>query len=340
MTRPRIAHTTPITATRVVPAHRPLAAALAFLLLAALIALRPAPAAAADDAPLASLAFGAVATPSGDPPRPIGGYSRGCIAGAATLPADGPHFQAMRLSRNRRHGHPSLVAFVEDLATRAPALGLAGLLVGDLGQPRGGPMPQGHASHQSGLDVDIWFTEMPDPPLTPEARETLPFTTMLEPGPLTARTTDPARFTEPFKKLLRQAAEDPRVARIFVAPPIKKTLCDWPDAGTGKARAWLAKIRPWYGHDAHFHVRLACPEGARACRDQAPPPPGDGCGAPLAYWFTDAPYTPDPDAKPAPPLTLARMPPACRALLAAAPVVPRPRPAAAPNAPCDPDEPC
>jgi len=27
----------------------------------------------------------------------------------------------------------------------------------DLGQPRGGPTLSGHRSHQSGLDVDIWF---------------------------------------------------------------------------------------------------------------------------------------------------------------------------------------
>ncbi len=75
-------------------------------------------------------------------------------------------------------------------------------------------------------------------------------------------------------------------------------------------------MRPWWGHDAHMHVRLACPEGAGACVDQAPPPPGDGCDETLAWWFTDEALNPKPPEKPAPELTLADLPPACRALVA------------------------
>ena len=288
------------------------------LALAVLACLLPAFAAAAD--PPASARFGAIATPSHGPAAAIGSYARGCLAGAAELARDDPNFQAMRISRNRRYGHPELVAFVRELAAAAPGLGLEGLMVGDLSQARGGPMPYGHTSHQIGLDVDIWFAEMPVPRLSYAAREDWPFVSMLAAD---GKDVDPARFREPFAALLRRAAEDPRVARIFVNPAIKRAMCDWTGAGEGEARAYLAKIRPWYGHDAHFHVRLACPEPAGACVDQAPPPPGDGCGAPLAYWFTDEPYKPRPGIAPKDPLTLATLPAACRAL---ATPVPPPRP--------------
>lgn len=319
---------------------RPAVAAVAALAALALAALAPG-AQAAD--PLAKEVFGAIAVPSPDAPRAIGSYSRGCLAGAVTLPADGDTFQAMRLSRNRRYGHPVLVGFVTELAAEAPSLGLQGLLVGDLSQPRGGPMPYGHTSHQVGLDADIWFTEMPRPPLSPEERETLPFTSMLTAD---GDAVEPARFTAPFKRLLQLAAEDPRVARIFVHPLLKRDLCRWGAAGeTPERRSWLRKIRPWYGHHAHFHVRLNCPRTAGACRGQAPPPAGDGCGEALAYWFTPAPYTPDPDARPKPPLTLAGMPAPCRRLAATAPPLPRRHPrvlavSAPPLASCSPAEPC
>lgn len=264
-------------------------------------------------AELAKAAFGRVEAPSSGPSRAIGSYALGCLAGASVLAADRPDFQAMRLSRNRRYGHPTLIAFVEELAAAAPGLGLDGLLIGDLSQPRGGPMPYGHTSHQIGLDVDIWLQPMPQPRLSPQARETAPFVSVLSTD---GAAIDRSRFTEPMARLMRRAAEDPRTARIFVHPLIKKALCEWPQAGKGDARrAWLSRIRPWYGHDAHFHVRLRCPDGSPHCRDQTPPPHGDGCGAPLAYWFTDEPYRPKPGVRPKPPLTVARMPAACRNLL-------------------------
>ncbi len=288
------------------------------LALAALLALATAAAGAAEDE-LAKFAFGRETTPSPQAPAAIGAYSRGCLAGAVALPANGPTFQAMRLSRNRRYGHPALVTFLKELAAAAPELGLNGLLVGDLSQPRGGPMLSGHSSHQIGLDADIWFADMPEPRLTEEERETVPFLSMLTAD---GGAVDPEKFTEPFAKLLRHAAADARVARIFVHPLLKRRLCEWerPEAD----RAWLGKIRPWYGHFEHFHVRLACLESARSCRGQRPPPEGDGCGAPLDYWFTEEPYKPQPEAKKTLPLTVARMPRACRAILS--PVLPEPRP--------------
>jgi penicillin-insensitive murein DD-endopeptidase len=101
------------------------------------------------------------------------------------------------------------------------------------------------------------------------------------------------------------------VARIFVNPAIKRALC----REAGPDRAWLAKIRPWWGHNYHFHVRLSCPRGESECRDQALPPPGDGCGKELDWWFTEEALHPAP-SPPRKPLRLADLPQACAALVA------------------------
>jgi penicillin-insensitive murein DD-endopeptidase len=108
--------------------------------------------------PIAKQIFGAQKVASAQRPAPLGGYSRGCVAGAVQLPETGPTWQAMRLSRNRNWGHPDTIAFIERLsreAARQP--GWNGLYIGDISQPRGGPMLTGHASHQIGLDADIWM---------------------------------------------------------------------------------------------------------------------------------------------------------------------------------------
>ncbi|ADZ72148.1 penicillin-insensitive murein endopeptidase [Polymorphum gilvum] len=268
--------------------------------------------------------FGAAATPAPLAARAIGSYAKGCLAGAAALPVDGPSWQVMRLSRNRNWGHPELIRFLERLAADAPALGWRGLLVGDLAQPRGGPMTSGHSSHQIGLDADIWLTPMPDRRLSSREREEISAISMLK-GPLDIagadRRVDRKKWTDGHARLIRKAAQAPEVARIFVNPTIKKALCDFE---TGD-RAWLRKVRPWWGHDYHFHVRISCPPGSVGCSDQDAPPPGDGCGSELAWWLSDEPWVPkkpkDPnDKEPVVkkrPLALAALPKACEQVLLA-----------------------
>lgn len=253
--------------------------------------------------------FGAVHQPTAGGQESIGGYAKGCIAGAVQLPTDGPRWQAMRLSRDRRWGSNELVTYIAALAQSAAQDGWRGLLVGDMGQSRGGPMASGHASHQTGLDVDLWLQQMPDHQLSAEERENLSAKSVLKAG---TREIDPKRFGEAQRMLIYRAAQLPGVARIFVAPGIKKALCavNWRDRG------FLEKVRPWYGHDDHIHVRLACPAGAAECSDQDPVPPGDGCGADLDWWFTEEPYAPS-TKPPAPPLTLADLPKTCTAVLRA-----------------------
>jgi penicillin-insensitive murein DD-endopeptidase len=261
--------------------------------------------------PSAKEQFGSVTTPSaGVGPTAIGGYAKGCLAGGLALPVNGPAWQAMRLSRNRIWGHSELVGFIERLGIAARADGWPGLLVGDMAQPRGGPMRSGHASHQIGLDVDLWLVPMPDRTLTAEEREKLVAPSMLMDG---TRTADPARFADAQIALIRRAASDPAVERIFVHPGLKQAMC----ARVKGDRAWLGKVRPWWGHDDHFHVRLACPVGEPMCRGQDPPAEGDGCGADLAWWLTDEPWKPKPPGPPPIPLALKDLPAACAVVLRA-----------------------
>lgn len=211
------------------------------------------------------------------PPQVIGFYSAGCLAGAVQLPLQGEGFQVMRPSRNRSYGHPNLIAFIRRLGQQSAAQGEK-LLIGDLSQPRGGPMPYGHGSHQSGLDVDVWFTQIPRQRLLSRAEtENWPMLPVIqaEQGRL-----DPNRWSPRQRATLKRAAAMPEVERIFVNPIIKQALCR-SEAGD---RGWLRKLRPWWGHDEHFHVRLYCPPDNVYCDPQRPLPPGDGCDESLDQW--------------------------------------------------------
>jgi penicillin-insensitive murein endopeptidase len=228
--------------------------------------------------PPANELFGAATGPAPLAARAIGSYAKGCLAGAVALPINGPDWQVMRLSRNRNWGTPQLLDFLEKFASDARALdGWPGLLVGDMSQPRGGPMITGHSSHQIGLDVDIWLTPMPDRILTPEERENMMAVSMLK-DPFTV---DADKWTPLHTKLIKRAASYPEVDRIFVHPAIKKVLCDQ----AGNDRDWLAKVRPWWNHYYHFHVRVACPSEDSDCEPQRPPSGDDGCGQELSNWF-------------------------------------------------------
>lgn len=279
----------------------PLLLALALVLVLAGPAAAEAPPVATSVATSAAT-WAAVPGPAAGPPRIIGGTALGCLAGAVALPAEGPGWQAVRLARNRRWGHPALVAAVAELAGRAQAAGLPTLWIGDLGQPRGGPLPYGHASHQTGLDADIWLDLGPKP-AAPPAEIAPPSLVLAD-----ASGVDPRLWQPGHARLVRLAAELPGVDRVLVNPAIKRELCR-----TSAGAPWLHRVRPWYGHDSHLHLRLRCPPGQPDCRDQPPPPPGDGCDASLAWWFTDEARRPQP-RPPGPPPSL---PAACRAVLAA-----------------------
>lgn len=238
-------------------------------------------------------------------PAAIGSAANGCLAGARPLALSGPGYETLRPARNRFWGHPALLALIEDVAGSHPA-GPASLLIGDLAQPRGGRMPSGHGSHQTGLDVDILY-RLADGPLDAAARAEPAMDSVIDAGgePL-GSLWGPAQAA-----LVKAFAIDSRVERIFVNPVIKRALC----REAGQDRDWLQKVRPWWGHDDHFHVRIGCPEGDDRCVPGPGLPPGDGCGFELQSWIASGDWRSLPKpAKQQPPVAAKALPEACRAI--------------------------
>ncbi len=288
------------------------------LLLAALVAL-PLPAHAQQ---LANKLFGAKDVPSQQDAMPIGSYAKGCAAGLVKLPETGPSWQAMRLSRGRNFGQPVMIDYLIGLSQVAQEIGWAGLYIGDISQPRGGPMTSGHASHQIGLDADIWMLPPKRLNLTVAEREKI--------SSIPVRSADQRSVTQNWtnrhRALLRAAASDPRIDRIFVAAAVKIEICK---TAKSSDRDWLQKIRPVAGHDTHFHVRLKCPKGSRLCKTQTPTVDelskgGNGCDDTLTWWVTDYLDPPKPVKKPVKPtkrektpreFTMADLPKQCKDVL-------------------------
>lgn len=256
--------------------------------------------------------FGAARKGTASRSASFGSYAKGCLAGAEQLAESGPTWQAMRLSRNRNWGHPELIDFVQKLSRKAAQQpGWKGLYVGDLSQPRGGPMLTGHRSHQIGLDADIWMLPPKRLNLSASEREGISsISTRRSKGAYVNQ-----NWTRAHHEIIKAAAKDKRVARIFVFPGAKVQMCK--DAKGD--RRWLRKIRPWWGHHYHFHVRLSCPKGVKGCVNQAPPPAGDGCKD-AEKWVQDilhpkpAPKNTTP-RKPRGPLTLKDLPNQCGPVL-------------------------
>ncbi|MEQ9618513.1 MAG: penicillin-insensitive murein endopeptidase [Deltaproteobacteria bacterium] len=212
----------------------------------------------------------------------IGSYTAGCIRNSTAIPRDGEGFQVIRPGRGRFYAHPDTVNYIKSLASKVDEQLNGILLIGDVAQRTGGPMFDEHSSHQTGLDADILLWQHPI-----ALNRSLTFVEREHIHPQSVLTDDERRIDE-FKwndnmgEILKLAASDNRVDRIFVNPLIKKKLCR-----SYEGEKWLAKIRPWYGHDGHFHVRLRCPPGNHLCVPQKPLNIyEDGCGSELDSWFT------------------------------------------------------
>jgi penicillin-insensitive murein DD-endopeptidase len=248
----------------------------------------------------------AAAGPAPGPLRIVGGPAiGGCIAGAVSLPSEGPGFQTIHLNRSAFWGAPQTIARLQQFGRDVQAAGLPSLLIDDLSRPRGGPMPGGHVSHQIGLDADIGLDMQPRAPLTVTQRNSVELRSVVRAD---RRGIDPDVWSPRVTELLRIAANLPDVDRILVNPAIKQQICR---EVTGD-RSWLRLIRPWYGHAAHLHIRFRCPPGQVECVQSTPPPAGDGCDASLQWWFDQL----DLPAKPSAPYKPPPAPAACRAILA------------------------
>lgn len=273
-------------------------------LAAAVTAVMVLGAAACAEAGSAADPWAAIKVPVAGGAQSLGSPAAGCIAGAVALPLDGDGYQVLRRQRNRIWAHPRTIAFIQDLGHSAAAGGFGPLLIGDLSQPRGGPMAFGHGSHQNGLDVDIWF-RLPGHAWAEEQLERPEPVSMVK-----GTKVDPDTWTATHLRLLKLAAASPEVERIFVNPPIKVEAC----RRAGADRAWLAKLRPWWGHDEHFHVRLSCSLSDIGCVPQSPVPEGDGCGGELVSWNAKPVLLPA-EAKDKPNHRNPTLPAACAAIL-------------------------
>ena len=219
----------------------------------------------------------AIKTPLAAPAEALGGYSAGCLLGAKPLPERGVGYQIMRPARSRNYGHPDLIELIEAAAKWNKKTAGSDLLIGDISRPRGGPTISGHVSHQTGLDVDIWYLQSRKK-LSKKMRNSIHSPSVVHGDKL-------RNWKKSYANIIQQFGENPKVDRIFVNPTIKKMFCEkFPQ----EKSPWLAKLRPWWGHSDHFHVRLRCPEGDKRCETQDPINPNDlGCDEKeLAWWFS------------------------------------------------------
>lgn len=236
--------------------------------------------------------FGTKSKASRQNPSAFGTYAKGCLAGAEQLPETGPTWQAMRLSRNRNWGHPATIDFVKKFSSKvAKKPGWKGLYIGDISQPRGGPMTSGHQSHQLGLDIDVWMLPPKSLKLSRQDRENL--------SSISVRSGDHrsvnGNWTKTHMEVIKLAAKDPAVDRIFITAPAKVWMCE----NARGNKKWLQKVRPLWGHHYHFHIRLKCPKGSSGCITQTPSVAslskgGTGCDETLQWWVTDALKPPPP----------------------------------------------
>jgi penicillin-insensitive murein endopeptidase len=254
--------------------------------------------------------FGRMTTAAPGPARVFGYYTHGCYSGGVALPINGPTWQVMRLSRNRNWAHPEMIKVLKRLSKKATSIGWPGFLMGDMAQPRGGPMMNGHWSHQVGLDADVWLTPMPDHELTREERETMMATNVVN-----DKWTDVRKdvWSEKYIALYKMLAQEPEVERVLANPAIKKALC----RDVKGDRSWLHKVRPVLGHNYHFHLRISCPKDSPECKTQPATPVDEGCGKDLDAWFSHHAALGEPTGGKRAPLLMSALPPACKQVLKA-----------------------
>ena len=219
----------------------------------------------------------------------IGYYPRGCLQGGVELPVDGPNWQVMRLSRNRNWGHPELIRFLEKIrAARRQGHRLArhpGRRHGAAARRSAAVRP--YEPSDRARRRHLVHAE-PDHQLSKEERENISASNLVAAD---GKHINPKTWTPSDIAFIKTAAEQPEVERVLVNAAIKKELCRVEDK---KDDGWMDKVRPWYGHDDHIHVRLKCPADSPNCRKQPPVPGGDGCGKELDYWFSDKVLHPKP----------------------------------------------
>lgn len=218
-----------------------------------------------------------ISQPTINPPKIYGTHSAGCMDGGIKLPENGEGYIQGKVHDNRSYGHPEMIAYIAKLGKEVSAINRT-LIIGDLSSPRGGPAPitsSLHQSHQTGLDVDIWLRSAKQS----ESAHKIKQVSMLDNS---SNNVNKEYWGSVEAEILARAASFEEVDRIFVNSVIKKELCR-----KHSGEDWMHKIRAWWGHNKHFHVRLKCPKDNLDCKMQSPVPDGDGCGEELSWWFSD-----------------------------------------------------
>ena len=225
-----------------------------------------------------------VREPSPGEAKSIGSYSGGCLAGGISLPPSGEGYQFMALSRGRYYGHPKTLAYIERLGQNVLHKFKQSLAVGDISMPRGGLFSNGaHGSHQNGLDVDFWFVLLPPKVLALHQRDTWPLEVVVDQPDGVDRQLN-IHWTLDGEELIKMAARDEEVERIFVNPAIKKFFCQKYPGKDGEE--WARRIRAWWGHHEHLHVLVKCPDYCPDCKAQTPIE-DDGCQEVEWWWSQD-----------------------------------------------------
>jgi len=140
--------------------------------------------------------------------------------------------------------------------------------VGHLSKHGGGGIEM-HASHESGRDADLPFYIDDSRGKQVFSEHMVSFradgTSPVWPG---------AHFDDAKNwALVAALLEDPvaRVTHIFVSAPLRARLLAYaahvgaPEALRTRAAFTMVQPRGTLPHDDHFHVRIACPDGMRAC---------------------------------------------------------------------------
>ncbi|MBX3034837.1 MAG: penicillin-insensitive murein endopeptidase [Bdellovibrionaceae bacterium] len=164
------------------------------------------------------------------------------------------------------HELVEIIDYLGRYARSSPSIGT--LRVGDLSQENGGRMRNSaHKSHQNGLDADLGY------PLKDVSERMEPFRALVSNGHI-----DPDLDIKATWALFKAAWGTKATDRIFVDQRIKEALCkaardsgDIDAKGEGSAKELLRRIRPWPGHNTHFHLRIRCSVEQPRCRMMGDP---------------------------------------------------------------------
>ncbi len=202
--------------------------------------------------------------------RSVGSPTSGHLVGGAHL-GDAPYIRVMPADRagDVRWGLGSLVGMIDRAARRVRHQFPGAVLnVGHLSK-RGGGGIEMHASHESGRDADLPFYVDDSHGKQVFSEHMVSFR-----GDGTSPVWPGARFDDAKNwALVAALLDDPvaHVTHIFVSSPLRARLLAYAQhAGAPeelRTRAAFTMVQP-HGtlpHDDHFHVRIGCPEGMRAC---------------------------------------------------------------------------